>query len=63
MTIGRQLELTQDDPPDDLVKVENIALYINLVFTTIFLYDSSWVTVTANLPNKTDSNPDSITVP
>ena len=38
-------QLTQDDPLDALIGMENVALYINLVFTTIFLYDFGWVTV------------------
>lgn len=41
--LGQQL--AQGDPLDDLISVEKVALYINLVFTTIFLYDSGWVTV------------------
>lgn len=34
-------QFTQDVSPNELIRVEEVARYIDLVFTTIFLYDSS----------------------
>lgn len=41
-------QFTQDVSPNELIRVEEVARYIDLVFTTIFLYDSSWVTLTSD---------------
>lgn len=49
--LGRQA--TQTWTPDDS-KQMNLALYIILVFTTIFLYDSGRVSMTTNFYYRTD---------